>query len=54
MAIIGVTPYLYYQDAEAALTWLEEVLGFTGPVRSAGVMSPGRSARLTSSPDLRW
>ena len=33
MAIIGVTPYLYYEDADAALTWLEEVLGFTDPVR---------------------
>lgn len=33
MAIIGITPYLYYEDADAALTWLEEVLGFTDPVR---------------------
>lgn len=33
MAITGVTPYLYYEDADAALTWLEEVLGFTDPVR---------------------
>ena len=33
MAIIGVTPYLYYEDADAALNWLEEVLGFTNPVR---------------------
>lgn len=33
MAIIGVTPYLYYRDADAALNWLEEVLGFTDPVR---------------------
>lgn len=32
MAIIGVTPYLYYEDADAALTWLEEVLGFSDPV----------------------
>ncbi len=33
MAIIGITPYLYYEDADAALTWLEEVLGFTDPIR---------------------
>lgn len=33
MAILGVTPYLYYEDADAALKWLEAVFGFTDPVR---------------------
>jgi uncharacterized glyoxalase superfamily protein PhnB len=30
MAITEVVPYLYYDDADAALDWLEDVLGF-GP-----------------------
>lgn len=30
MAITEVIPYLYYDDADAALDWLERVLGF-GP-----------------------
>lgn len=33
MAVIAVTPYPYYGDADGALTWLEDVLGFPGPVR---------------------
>jgi uncharacterized glyoxalase superfamily protein PhnB len=49
MAIIGATPYLYYEDADAALTWLEEVLGFTDPIRWRAMSQEG-SARLTSTP----
>lgn len=30
MSITGLTPYLYYADADAALAWLEKVFGF-GP-----------------------
>ncbi|WP_412074650.1 VOC family protein [Streptomyces xanthophaeus] len=33
MAIEGVSPYLRYQDADAALEWMERVLGFTDAVR---------------------
>jgi uncharacterized glyoxalase superfamily protein PhnB len=33
MAIEGVSPYLRYDDADAALDWMERVLGFTGAVR---------------------
>lgn len=33
MSINGLIPYLYYQDADAALDWMEQVLGFTDPVR---------------------
>lgn len=29
----GVSPYLYYEDAEEALNWLSQVLGFTEYVR---------------------
>lgn len=32
MSITGLSPYLYYDDADAALRWLERVLGF-GPSR---------------------
>ncbi|MFD3939277.1 hypothetical protein ACFWSF_30500 [Streptomyces sp. NPDC058611] len=33
MAIKGVSPYLRYDDADAALDWMERVLGFTGTIR---------------------
>jgi uncharacterized glyoxalase superfamily protein PhnB len=33
MTITGLTPYLYYDDADAALDWMEQVLGFTDPIR---------------------
>jgi hypothetical protein len=36
-------PYLYYQDADAALTWLEECLDFTDPM--ANVELPPTSIR---------
>lgn len=32
MSITGLSPYLYYADADTALRWLERVLGF-GPTR---------------------
>ena len=35
MTFTGISPYLYYEDAEAALDWLERVLGF-GPRRTHG------------------
>ncbi|MER7176700.1 VOC family protein [Streptomyces mesophilus] len=33
MAIKGISPYLRYDDADAALDWMERVLGFTDTVR---------------------
>jgi uncharacterized glyoxalase superfamily protein PhnB len=33
VAIEGISPYLRYDDADAALDWLEQVLGFTGTIR---------------------
>jgi uncharacterized glyoxalase superfamily protein PhnB len=32
----GFTPYMYYEDAEAALTWLADKLGFEEVVRYVG------------------
>ncbi|MBJ8345897.1 glyoxalase/bleomycin resistance/extradiol dioxygenase family protein [Antrihabitans sp. YC2-6] len=32
MSITGLSPYLYYEEADAALRWLERVLGF-GPAK---------------------
>jgi uncharacterized glyoxalase superfamily protein PhnB len=40
----GVSPYLYYEDAGAALDWLTRVFGFSGAVRfvdDAGVVHEG-------------
>lgn len=33
VAIEGISPYLRYDDADAALDWMERVFGFTGTVR---------------------
>jgi uncharacterized glyoxalase superfamily protein PhnB len=33
VTIRGVSPYLFYEDAGAALDWLGRVFGFTGAVR---------------------
>ncbi len=33
MEINDLSPYLTYDDADAALDWMERVLGFTGTVR---------------------
>lgn len=52
MAIIGVTPYLYYEDADAALTWLEEVLGFTDPVRWRDESGKVSEADISAGPTM--
>ena len=33
MEIKALSPYIKYDDADAALDWMEQVLGFTGTVR---------------------
>lgn len=33
MVVKDVSPYLRYDDADAALDWMERVLGFTGTIR---------------------
>lgn len=33
MVIEAISPYLRYDDADAALDWMERVLGFTGTIR---------------------
>ncbi len=48
MKFLGVTPYLYYHDAAAALDWLARVFGFDEEVRYLDPSGKVAEAEMTA------
>lgn len=53
MTFTGVTPYLYYEDAAAALDWLTEKLGFGPDTRYEGLDGRVEEAEIRVGPSAR-
>jgi uncharacterized glyoxalase superfamily protein PhnB len=50
VAVTGLSSYLYYEDAGAALSWLSAVLGLTETVRFEDADGIVREAEMTAGP----
>jgi uncharacterized glyoxalase superfamily protein PhnB len=50
MTFLGITPYLYYEDAEAALEWLARVFGFGQSARAVGESGSVEEAEIEVGP----